>query len=75
MLLKNSTCVKLPKIYYKILHLYPAFNDTFVFLGMIDLKQDVITHVNKNGEILFEHIFHKPIDSFQMINERECVVL
>ncbi len=67
--------MKLSKIYYKILHLYPAFNETFVFLGMKELKKDSITHVNKNGEILFEHIFHKPIDSLQMINERECVVL
>ena len=49
MLLSNKTTVKLPKTYYKILYLYPAYNNTFVFLGMVGLRQDCVTHVDKDG--------------------------
>lgn len=75
MLLKKSHSVKLPKTYYKILYLYPAMNDTFVFLGMRALRQDCITHVDKNGNILFEHVFSKPMDTLNMMTERQCIML
>ena len=75
MLLSNKTTVKLPKTYYKILYLYPAYNNTFVFLGMVGLRQDCVTHVDKDGKILFEHIFPKPMDSFGMMSDRECILL
>lgn len=75
MLLKNEHKVKLPKTYYKILYLYPALNDTFVFLGMVGLRKDCVTHVDKDGKILFEHVFPKPMDAFGMMTERECIML
>jgi len=53
MILKNETKVILPKSYYKILYLYPAYDNTFVFLGMVGLRQDCVTHVNADGKILF----------------------
>ena len=51
MLLVNEHKVKLPKSYFKILYLYPAYNDTYVFLGMISLKKDCVVHVDKEGNI------------------------
>jgi len=53
MLIKQTDRVQLPKTYYKILYLYPALNNTFVFLGLLGFKQDCITHVDKDGKILF----------------------
>ncbi len=53
MLLVNSHRVELKKTYQKILYLYPALNDTFVFLGVLGLRQDCVTHVDKNGKVLF----------------------
>jgi hypothetical protein len=70
MLLVKEQKVKLPKTYYKILYLYPAFNDTYVFLGMLGLRQDCITHLDKEGNILFEQVFPKPMDALGMMNDR-----
>lgn len=53
MLLKNETKVNLKKPYYKILYLYPAYNNTFVFLGMVGLRQDCVTHVDAKGNLIF----------------------
>lgn len=53
MLLRDETKVNLKKSYYKILYLYPAYNNTFVFLGMVGLRQDCVTHVDRTGKILF----------------------
>ena len=75
MLLKTSATVKLPKTYYKILYIYPAMNDTFIFLGMKGLRQDCITHIDKNGKILFEHVFSIPMDTLNMMTERQCILL
>jgi len=49
----KNTKVILKKVYHKILYLYPAFNNTFVFLGMLGLRQDCITHMDKEGNVLF----------------------
>ncbi len=46
MLLKSETKVNLKKTYRKILYLYPAYNNTFVFLGSVGLRQDCVTHVD-----------------------------
>ena len=46
MLFKNETKVNLKKTYRKILYLYPAYNNTFVFLGSVGLRQDCVTHVD-----------------------------
>ena len=70
MLIRTETKVILPKSYYKILYLYPAYDNTFVFLGMAGLRQDCVTHVDANGKILFEHIFPKPMDALGMISDR-----
>jgi hypothetical protein len=70
MLLKNETKVNLKKTYYKILYLYPAYNNTFVFLGMVGLRQDCVTHVAADGTLLFEHIFPKPMDTAGMLSDR-----
>ncbi len=70
MLLSSETKVKLPKTYRKILYLYPAFNNTFVFLGMVGLRQDCVTHVDAQGNILFEHVFPVPMDTAGMISDR-----
>lgn len=54
MLLKSKpNKVNLPKQYRKILYLYPAFNNTYVFLGVAGLRQDCVVHVDETGKILF----------------------
>ena len=58
------------KSYHKILNLYPAVNDTFVLLGMLGLRQDCITHMDNRGNILFEHVFEKPMDAFGMLSDK-----
>jgi hypothetical protein len=71
MLLKNtSDKIALPKTYRKILYLYPAFNNTYVFLGVAGLRQDCVVHVDSKGKILFEHIFSVPMDTAGMISDR-----
>lgn len=70
LLQKNYTRVELPKSYRKILHLYPAYNNTFVFLGSVGLRQDCVTHVDAYGKILFEHIFPVPMDAAGMISDK-----
>jgi hypothetical protein len=68
MLLVNHHKVTTKKKYHKILYLYPAYNETFVFLGMLGLRQDCVTHMDKEGNVLFEHVFEKPMDSFGMLS-------
>ncbi len=63
------------KTYFKILYLYSAFNETFVFLGMRGYKQDCVVHVDKNGKILFEHVFDIAMDAFGMLSDREAILL
>jgi hypothetical protein len=75
MLLKSETRVELPKTYRKILYLYPAYNNTFVFLGSVGLRQDSVTHVDANGKILFEHVFPVPMDTAGMISDREFIMV
>ena len=50
MLMTKRTNVKLNKTYNKILYLYEAYNETFVFLGMMGPKRDCLVHVNKYGK-------------------------
>lgn len=76
MLLKhNSGKISLPKQYRKILYLYPAFNNTYVFLGVAGLRQDCVVHVDATGKVLFEHIFPIPMDTAGMISDREFILL
>lgn len=57
MLLVNKHHVKLQKTYPKILYLYAAFNETFVFMGMPGIGKDVLVHCDKEGKILAEYNF------------------
>ena len=76
MLLKSKAPkVNLPKQYRKILYLYPAFNNTYVFLGVAGLRQDCVVHVDETGKILKEHIFPVPMDTAGMISDREFILL
>jgi hypothetical protein len=75
MILKSETRVKLPKVYRKIMYLYPAYNNTFVFLGSLGLRQDCVTHVDADGNILFEKSFHVPMDTAGMLSDREFILL
>jgi hypothetical protein len=70
MILNNSFSVKLAKRYTKILYLYAACNDSFVFLALISDKKDGVVHVSKEGQILFEHEFRIPMDAMGMLDER-----
>lgn len=53
MILNDSYEVKLAKKYAKILYLYAAYNDTFVFLAFTYNRKDIVVHVNTSGTILF----------------------
>lgn len=57
MILNASYSVKMTKQYKKILYLYAAANETFVFLALISERRDGLVHVDKNGKVLFEHYF------------------
>jgi hypothetical protein len=35
---------------------------------MKGLRQDCVVHMNKDGMVLFEYTFEKPMDSFGMIS-------
>ena len=37
---------------------------------MVGLRQDCVTHVDKDGNLLFEHIFPKPMDAAGMMSDR-----
>jgi len=75
MLLKSETKVNLKKTYRKILYLYPAYNNTFVFLGSVGLRQDCVTHVDAEGKLLFEWVFPVPMDTAGMISDREFIMV
>ncbi len=75
MITKNETRVNLKTSYRKILYLYPAYDNTFVFLGSIGLRQDCVTHVDANGNVLFEHIFKVPMDAAGMLTDTEFIML
>ena len=53
MLIQTRTKIIPEKSYHKILYLYPAANQTFVFLAMLGIKQDCVVHMDKQGNILF----------------------
>ncbi len=75
MILKSETRVELKKSYRKILYLYPALNNTFVFLGSLGLRQDCVTHVDAQGKVLDEKVFRVPMDAAGMISESEFILL
>jgi hypothetical protein len=50
MILCSSYSIKLSQKYKKILYLYTAFNETFVFLTLITDRQDAVVHVDKDGK-------------------------
>jgi len=70
MLLVNKNHVKLQKSYTKILYLYGAFNDTYVFMGMQGIGKDVIVHCDREGKILAEYLFENLMDAFGMLSDR-----
>lgn len=61
------------KKYTKILYLYAACNETFVFLGLLSDRKDGVLHVHKNGTILYEHIFQIPMDTMGMLDATEVI--
>jgi hypothetical protein len=67
--------VKLKKKYFKILYLFPAINDTFVFLGMYLPGSEMLVHCDKNGNILYEHKFSHSVDSLGMVELNQAIVL
>ncbi len=75
MITKKETNVKLGKKYRKILYLYPAYDNTFVFLGSFGVRQDCVTHMDSKGNILFEYIFQVPMDAVGMISDKEFILL
>jgi hypothetical protein len=72
---KSSGKINLTKTFRKILYLYPAFNDTYVFLGVAGLRQDCVVHVDSKGNILFQHIFPIPMDTAGMLSDKEFILL
>lgn len=62
--------VKLPIVIRKILYLHAAYNETFVFLCLIVDRKDAIIHVDKEGKILFKHLFDKPMDTMAMMSDK-----
>ena len=75
MLLVDSKHVKLPKIYQKLLNVSPALNGSIVFLGIAGFRQDCLSHIGADGQLLGEIIFQENMDSFGMLNDREVMVL
>jgi hypothetical protein len=59
--------VKLNKKMFKILKIYPALNDTFVFIGMYATGKDILVHCDKNGNILYDYKFTHNVDSLGMV--------
>ena len=58
------------KKFTKISYLYAAYNETFVFLGMLTDKKDGVAHIGKSGEVLFQHFFDIPMDTMGMLDEK-----
>jgi hypothetical protein len=73
MILNEHFEVKMAKKYTKILYLYAACNETFVFLGLLSDRKDGVAHVHKNGTILFEHYFQIPMDTMGMLDQTEVI--
>jgi hypothetical protein len=38
-------------------------------------RQDCVVHVDKNGKILFEHVFDIAMDAFGMLSDKEAILL
>ncbi len=34
-----------------------------------------MTHMDKKGNVLFEHVFEKPMDAFGMLSEHEAIMI
>ncbi len=76
MITKKETKVNLSKIYREILYLYPAYNNTFVFLGSLEFRGgECVTHLDALGNILFEHIFKVPMNATGMLTDTELILL
>ena len=73
MILCNTYEVKLKKIYNQILFLHAAYNNTFVFLGMLTPRKDGVVHVDSKGNILFEKQFDDPMLTMAMMSDREAI--
>jgi hypothetical protein len=51
-----------------------AYNETFVFIGLVRPGHGNIIHCNKNGKILFERHFKTTLSGFVMITEKEVII-
>ncbi len=75
MIIKNSIKVQLPYTFKQITHIYPAYDNTFVILGLNGLKNCSITHVDVNGGILFEYDELVVMHMIGMISDKEIIFL
>ena len=58
----------------KLLHISPAYNDTFVLLQSCRMKKDKrIRHVNHKGQTLKEVVINTQNDDFHMLSDREVI--
>ena len=74
MILEKKYEFNLHKQFTKICYLYPAFNDTFVLLGLIVPRVDGIVHLDSQGKVLKVHRFKDPTDAIGMLSDRELIV-
>jgi len=58
-----------------VLFLHAAKDETFLMLAMLSPGKDAVIHVDKNGKVLFQHIFPKPIQTMGMLSPREGIFL
>lgn len=58
MLLRTEHQLHLPQKHSKVLHICPAFNDTFVMLAIRHHRTEVLVHMDTHGKTIKEKVFH-----------------
>jgi hypothetical protein len=76
MLTSTPKKIQLQREIQKIICFSNAFNDTFVFSYVISPgREEGIIHMDAKGVFIFEHRYQDMINYFQMLSDREIIVL
>lgn len=76
MLITSTHDLALETSYQKVLHVYPAYNDTFVMLAILQFRTEILVHLDLHGKVIKQKIFqNSELEELQMISDRELILL
>jgi hypothetical protein len=75
MIVTREYQIELQKGYDKVQYLYPACDETFVFLAHREAGKDIFVHCNLYGKALFELPFDDMVDSLALLSPTQAILL